>query len=154
MHRYMYWNNESEPRNLHDFSQSTEADVSNWFLVSGKHGNQWLAAAACLAPEVLIMDQCVTWWWTPLISSDLPIHSWCWPLSHRLQYVDLLQTRYAVSLPDFPPNFRHPSSSLHPHHDDSQLPCKHHNSLKDIRPDHSLQTTLSGTDKTHGNESD
>lgn len=63
---------------------------------------------------------------------------------------DLLQTGDAVSLPDFPPNFRHSTGLLDTHHDDSQLPCKHHHGLKDVRPDDSLQTTLSGADQTPG----
>ncbi len=64
---------------------------------------------------------------------------------------DSLESREAVSFPDFPPDFRHSSGLLHSHHDDSQLPCEHHNSLKDVCPDDSLQTTLSGTVKTRGN---
>jgi len=63
--------------------------------------------------------------------------------------VDSLQSSDAVSLPDFPPDFGHASSLLNAHHDDGQLPCKHHDGLKDVCPDDGLQPTLSGADETH-----
>lgn len=83
--------------------------------------------------------------------TDFPIHSWRWSRPQKYS-MDSLESRDAVSFPDFPPDFRHSPSLLHSHHDDSQLPGKHHNSLKDIRPDDGLQTTLLATDKIHENE--
>lgn len=77
------------------------------------------------------------------ISCPLPAY---FTYSYRVvsikQTSNALEARDAVSLPDFPPNISHSSSLLHSHHNDSQLPCKHHNSLKDVCPDDGLQTTL------------
>lgn len=78
------------------------------------------------------------------------VKQWCICAKTSLS-TDSLESRDAISFPHFPPDFRHSSSLLHPHHDDSQLPCKHHKSLKHVRPDDGLQTTLSRTAKTHGN---
>lgn len=65
-----------------------------------------------------------------------------WRLFSFTQTWNALETRDAVSLPGFPPNISYSSSLLHSHHNHSQLPCKHHNSLKDVCPDDGLQTTL------------
>lgn len=74
--------------------------------------------------------------------------------AHTSPPTDSLESRDAVSLPHFPPDLRHSSSLLHSHHDDSQLPCKHHDGLKHVRPDDGLQTPLSRTAKTSGNHCD
>lgn len=61
---------------------------------------------------------------------------------------DLLQKGDAVSFQGFPPDFRDPSSLLNSHHDDSQLPCEHHDRLKYVCPDDRFQSTLSETEQT------
>lgn len=97
----------------------------------------------------LMCAQCCT----PQKAFSIKYHAPCLHILHihrkTLQRVvsikqtsNALKTRDAVSLPDFPPNISHSSSLLHSHHNDSQLPCKHHNSLKDVCPDDGLQTTL------------
>lgn len=85
-------------------------------------------------------------------SPDVFMHRLPYPLSmDRSQTfsTNSLESRDAVSFQDFPPDFRHSSGLVHSHHDDSQLPCKHHDSLKDVCPDDGLQAALSGPDETH-----
>lgn len=65
---------------------------------------------------------------------------------------DLLQRGDAVSFQGFPPDFRDPSSLLNSHHDDSQLPCEHHDRLKYVCPDDRFQSTLSETEQTQRNK--
>lgn len=55
---------------------------------------------------------------------------------------DLLEGGDAVSFQGFPPDFRDSSSLLNSHHNDSQLPCEHHERLKYVCPDDRFQPAL------------